>query len=181
MPIWNKMNCAVVCLGELVLDMFPAETGRWLDAVSAFIPRPGGAPANVAVAAGRLGIQSVFIGKVGDDPFGHQLAQVLAREGVDTRGLCFDPHYSTSLGFVALPDADHPEFLFYPRLGADVMLTESDLDRDLLGSAAALHLGSITLRQEPSRSAALEAVRLARQSGALDLVRRELSPGGLAR
>jgi fructokinase len=61
----------IVCLGEVLVDMFPAELGRSLTEISAFRPKPGGAPANVAVAAARLGAQSAFIGKVGDEAFGH--------------------------------------------------------------------------------------------------------------
>ena len=55
----------VICLGEMLIDMFPAETGKRLAEVSAFLPKPGGAPANVAVAVPRLGRRSAFIGKVG--------------------------------------------------------------------------------------------------------------------
>ena len=70
----------LICLGELLIDMFPAELGRPHAEVSAFRPVPGGAPANAAVAARRLGAEAAFIGKVGDDPFGHYLVDVLARE-----------------------------------------------------------------------------------------------------
>src|SRR5450432_2351806 len=80
----------IVCLGEMLIDMFPAEIGRPLAAVSAFYPVPGGAPANVAIAAARLGAHSAFIGKVGDDAFGHFLAETLAQQGVETRGMRFD-------------------------------------------------------------------------------------------
>ena len=77
----------LICLGELLIDMFPAELGRPHAEVSAYRPWPGGAPANVAVAARRLGAEAAFIGKVGDDPFGHFLVDVLAAEGVETRGM----------------------------------------------------------------------------------------------
>ena len=73
----------IVCLGEILIDMFPAEVGRPLPEVSAFKPKPGGAPANVAVAATRLGRESAFIGKVGDDAFGYHLADILRQEGVN--------------------------------------------------------------------------------------------------
>lgn len=157
----------LVCLGELLLDLFPAESGRRLADVSAFLPKPGGAPANVAVAAARLGRQAAFIGKVGQDAFGHFLAEVLRREGVETRGLRFDDEARTTLAFIAQPDENHSEFLFYRNPGADTRLRPDELDRDLLQQARICHLGSLSLTDEPSRSAAYEAVSLALAGGAL--------------
>jgi fructokinase len=157
----------VVCLGELLVDMFPAELGRRLAEVSAFRPKPGGAPANVAVAAVRLGAESAFIGKVGDEAFGHHLANVLAREGVETRGMRFDKEARTGLAFIAQPDANSSEFVFYRNPGADMMLRPDELDRELLQGTKSYHFGSISLIQEPSRSATLEGLRIARDAGAL--------------
>ncbi|MEJ2412248.1 MAG: PfkB family carbohydrate kinase [Anaerolineales bacterium] len=68
---------SVVALGELLIDMFPDQVGRRIGEVEAFIPKPGGAPANVAVAVSRLGLNSAFIGKLGQDHFGTYLKQVL--------------------------------------------------------------------------------------------------------
>jgi fructokinase len=157
----------IVCLGELLIDMFPAELGRPLAQVSAFYPKPGGAPANVAVSAARLGAQSAFIGKLGDEAFGRHLAELLAGEGVETRGIRFDRQARTGLAFIAQPDENTSEFVFYRNPGADMLLTADELDRELLRSARAFHFGSISLIQEPSRSATLEALRIARQAGAL--------------
>jgi len=81
----------IVTLGELLVDMFPAELGRRMADVTAFHPKPGGAPANVAVAVTRLGTSAAFIGKVGDDAFGYHLKQVLSEQGVETRGVRLDP------------------------------------------------------------------------------------------
>lgn len=157
----------IICLGELLIDMFPAEVGRKLTEVTAFRPKPGGAPANVAVAARRLGAQSAFIGKVGDDAFGHYLTGVLEHEGVDVRGMRYDSEARTAMAFVAKPDENSYDILFYRNPGADMRLQADELDRELLQSARALHFGSISLIQEPSRSATLEALRIARQAGAL--------------
>ncbi|MCG3212295.1 MAG: Fructokinase [Anaerolineae bacterium] len=157
----------IVCLGELLIDMFPAEVGRRLVEVSAFHPKPGGAPANVAVAAARLGAASAFIGKVGDDAFGHYLRETLATEGVETRGIRFDADARTTLVFVALIDENTPEFIFYRNPGADMRLRADELDADLLRQAKVFHFGSISLINEPSRSATLAAVELAREAGAL--------------
>lgn len=157
----------IVCLGELLIDMFPAEIGRRLVEVSAFHPKPGGAPANVAVASARLGAKSAFIGKVGDDAFGRFLMDTLAHEQVNTAGMRLDPTARTTMAFIALPDPHHAEFVFYRNPGADTLLRPDELDRNLLQQAAVLHFGSVSLSVEPSRSATLAAVRLAREAGAL--------------
>jgi fructokinase len=157
----------LVSLGEFILDMFPVESGRDFHSISAFLPVPGGAPANVAVAAARLGVSSAFIGKVGEDPFGHRLAAVLAECGVETRGMRFDPHCRTTLNFIALPDPNRAEFLFYRHPGADMMLRPEELDRELLEQTEIFHFGSVSLTAEPCRAATFEAARLARAAGAL--------------
>ncbi len=157
----------IVCLGELLVDMFPAEVGRRLIEVSAFRPKPGGAPANVAVAAARLGALSAFIGKVGDEAFGHHLADILRQEGVDVRGVRFDKEARTGMAFIAMPDENTAEILFYRNPGADMRLRTDELDRQLLEGTRAFHFGSLSLIQEPSRSATMEAVRIAREADAL--------------
>ncbi len=157
----------LVCLGELLLDLFPSQLGLRLAEVPAFRPVPGGAPANVAVAAARLGARAAFIGKVGDDAFGHKLAAVLAQEQVDVGGLRFDRQAHTTLNFLAQPDANSAEMLFYRNPGADMLLQPAELDVDLLRRARALHFGSLSLAGEPIHSAALAAVHAARQAGAL--------------
>ncbi len=157
----------IVALGELLVDMFPEEIGRPLAEVSAFRPKPGGAPANVAVAVARLGLRSGFIGKVGDDAFGHHLAGVLAAEGVEVRGMRFDRRARTALAFIAKPDVNHYEILFYRNPGADMRLKPAELDESLLRGARAFHFGSISLIHQPSRSATLAAAEIARAAGAL--------------
>jgi fructokinase len=157
----------IVCLGELLVDMFPAELGRRLVEVSAVRPKPGGAPANVAVAAARLGAKSAFIGKVGDEAFGHHLADILRQEGVDVRGMRFDGQARTGMAFIAMPDENTAEFVFYRNPGADMRLRGDELDRGLLQETRAFHFGSLSLGQEPSRSATMQAIKIAREAGAL--------------
>lgn len=157
----------IVCLGELLVDMFPAELGRRIVEVSAFRPKPGGAPANAAVAAARLGARSAFIGKVGDEAFGHHLTDILKHEGVEVRGMRFDEEARTGMAFIAMPDENTAEFVFYRNPGADMRLRPDELDRELLQETRAFHFGSLSLIQEPSRSATLEAAKIAREAGAL--------------
>lgn len=157
----------VVTLGELLIDMFPGEIGVRIGEVRSFIPKPGGAPANVAVAVRRLGMQSAFIGKLGEDHFGTYLQQILVKEGVETRGIRFDPDTRTTMAIIAMPDENSAEFVFYRNPGADQQLSVDDLDEVLLQSTKSLHFGSVSLTDEPARSATFEAARIARKAGAL--------------
>jgi fructokinase len=157
----------IITLGELLVDFFPLELGKSHAEVSGWRKAPGGAPANVAVAAARLGARSGFIGKVGEDPFGHWLIDVVAREGVDTRGMAIDPNARTTLSIMAMPDADHYDCMFYRNPGADMMLRPEDLDESMLGATRAFHFGSLSLTDEPARSAALAAARIVREVGGL--------------
>ena len=157
----------IVSLGELLIDMFPEKIGPRIGEVQAFFPKPGGASANVAVAANRLGMNSAFIGKVGDDLFGVYLKRVLDDEGVNTQGLVFDPDARTTMAIIAMPDENSAEFVFYRNPGADQRLTIEELDLELLNSTKALHFGSISLTDEPARAATFEAARIAKEAGAL--------------
>ncbi|MEE8355707.1 MAG: carbohydrate kinase [Anaerolineales bacterium] len=162
-----KKEFDLVTLGELLVDMFPDKIGPRIGEVKAFIPKPGGAPANVAVAAKRLGFKSAFIGKLGEDLFGTYLKTVLESEGVETRGIRFDPEARTTMAIIAMPDMNSAEFVFYRNPGADQRLTVDELDRPMLQSTKALHFCSVSLTDEPVRSATFEAAGIARKSGAL--------------
>lgn len=157
----------IVCLGEVLIDLFPAEIGRPLAAVTAFYPVPGGAPANVAVAAARLGARSAFIGKVGDDAFGHFLAETLAQQGVETRGMRFDKEARTGLNFHAQVDEDTATHLFYRNPGADMRLLPAELELSLLQEARAFDFGTLSLMDQPVKSATIEALHIARAANAL--------------
>jgi fructokinase len=163
----TRLTMHIVTLGEVLIDMFPGELGRPLPQVSAFHPKPGGAPANVAVAARRLGAETAFIGKVGDDAFGYHLMRVLADEGVATSGMRVDEAARTTMAIIAMPDEHTAEFVFYRNPGADLRLRPDELDEDLLRRTRALHIGSLSLVDEPARSATHAAVKIARQHGAL--------------
>ena len=111
--------------------------------------------------------EAAFIGKVGDDPFGHFLVDVLAREGVETRGMRLDPEARTTMNLMAQPDANHYDCLFYRNPGADTRLRPDELDVELLRTTRAFHFGSLSLTDEPARSATVEAVKIAKAAGAL--------------
>lgn len=156
-----------ICLGELLIDFVPTVTGTGLTDAPAFIKAPGGAPGNVAVGLARLGVKSAFMGKVGDDAFGHFLADTLAEAGVDVGPLRFSSEARTALAFVSLRADGEREFMFYRHPSADMLFTPREVDMDAISRAQLLHFGSISLIGEPSRSATLYAVDAARAAGGL--------------
>lgn len=157
---------SLVCLGVLILDMFPTESGKKIVEQKLFKPAPGGAPANVAVAASHLGVKSAFIGKVGNDVFGHFLAESIKNEGVDISGVRFDDYSRTTMNFHAkLPDGSI-EYCFYRNPGADTNLLLNDLDMELIKSASILHYDSLCLTDEPSKTTTIKAIEAVRAAGA---------------
>lgn len=157
----------ILCMGELLIDFVALESGVTVGEASGFIKAPGGAPANVAVAAARLGLIAGFLGMVGDDPFGHYLAGVLAAEGVDVRSLRFSAEARTALAFVSLGPGGERDFVFYRHPSADMLMQPEDVEMSVVDSCKVFHYGSITLIGEPSRSATLAAVRQAKAGGKL--------------
>lgn len=157
----------VVCLGELLIDFVALEPGRLIHQGPKFQPAAGGAPANVAVGAAKLGLSSGFIGKVGKDSFGVFLKDTLCLNGVDTQYLIEDPRTRTTLAFVAIGDHGERDFVFYRDPGADTQLLAEELDAGYFQQARVFHFGSISLSQEPVRQATLQALNMAKHAGAL--------------
>ncbi|MFC4766759.1 PfkB family carbohydrate kinase [Effusibacillus consociatus] len=157
----------IVCLGEALIDMIAMESGKSLEETERFEVRPGGAPANVAVAVARLGGRSAFIGKVGQDSFGRKLQSVMAGYGVNIGGMVETDTAKTALAFVSLRKDGEREFSFYRDPGADMLLQPDEVNEQLLEEAAVFHFGSISLASEPSRSATIHALEAAKKSNAL--------------
>ena len=103
----------IMTLGEVLIDLTQTELPP--DGIRRFAAFPGGAPANVAVAAARLGLSAAFVGKVGADLHGRFLKSVLENEGVDCRGLLLDPESPTTLAFVELTPEGERDFSFVRR------------------------------------------------------------------
>ncbi|WOL03630.1 fructokinase-2 [Canna indica] len=157
----------VVSFGEMLIDFVPDVAGVSLAESAGFLKAPGGAPANVAVAIAKLGGRSAFVGKFGDDEFGHMLADILKKNGVGVEGVLFDPNARTALAFVTLKSNGEREFMFYRNPSADMLLTEAELNLNIIKQAKIFHYGSISLISEPCRSAHLAAMRAAKQAGLL--------------
>lgn len=157
----------VVSLGEALIDFVSLESGVDLIRSPGFLKAPGGAPGNVACGLAKLGVSAGFVGKVGEDPFGHFLEQTFAAEGVDTSRMLFSTEARTGLAFVSLTESGERDFVFYRSRSADMLLRPDEIDEDFIAGAKVFHFGSITRIVEPSRSATLKAIEAAKRGGAL--------------
>ena len=155
----------VVAIGELLIDFACAST----DAAGypTLVAQPGGAPGNYLAALQAYGQNTAMLGKVGDDAFGRLLLRTLAERGIDTRGVIADPACFTTLAFVTLDETGNRSFSFARKPGADTCLTPGELCLPLIDEAKALHFGTLSLTDEPSRDATHEAVARARAHGKL--------------
>lgn len=154
----------VLCFGELLVDMVSPTPDADLGAATQFLKAPGGAPANVAVGVHRLGIESAFVGAVGDDPFGHFLREVVGREGVDVSGVKLSEN-RTTIAFVATKSDGSKDISFYRNPGADADFSIRDLRS--LRRTSIFHCGSVSLSLEPCRSAQFEAARRVKAEGGM--------------
>ena len=153
----------IVGLGEVVADIYRDESKSEIELP--FTARPGGAPANVTVAAARLGEEASFAGSVGRDLFGDFILRALEAEGVDTSAVrrC-EPPTRTSLAFVEIEDDGDRSFTFYRSdPAADELLSAEDVSEELLSAASFVNFGSILLIKDPGRSAIHKAAKLARE------------------
>ena len=145
----------ILTIGEVLIDL--TQTGKDARGIPQFAANPGGAPANLAVAAARLGAQTAFIGKVGADAFGRYLKEVLAENKVDVSGMAV----------VSVDAAGERDFSFYRSANADVMLSKEDISNEALKAAKIVHFGSVSLTADPSRTATLDAAARAKKLGAV--------------
>lgn len=155
----------VTALGELLIDF--TENGESSQGNPLLEANPGGAPCNVLAMLRRLGKNTAFIGKVGDDMFGKQLSDAVKEVGIDTRNLVVDPEVHTTLAFVhTYPDGDR-DFSFYRNPGADMMLSKEDVQEDLIRDSRIFHFGTLSSTHEGCREATRYAIDIAKQAGCI--------------
>ena len=159
----NKID--VVALGELLIDM--TNNGVSDNNNMLFEANPGGAPCNVLAMLKKLGHKVAFIGKVGDDIFGHELKGVLDEVGIDSDGLIIDKEARTTLAFVKTFEDGDRDFSFYRNPGADMLLKKDEIDADLISRAEIFHFGTLSMTHEGVRKATKKALKIAKEANVL--------------
>ena len=155
----------VVALGELLIDF----AARSTDAAGypTMAANPGGAPGNFLAALNAYGKKTAFLGKVGEDAFGHLLLGTLNAAGIETRGIRVDDSVFTTLAFVTFDAQGDRSFSFARKPGADTRLTWEEVDTALIDEAKVFHFGTLSLTDEPVRTATRKAVAYAKEHGKL--------------
>lgn len=155
----------VVAIGEVLIDF--ASKSADADGYPTMAANPGGAPCNFLSALNAYGKKTAFLGKVGDDAFGHLLLGTLRKAGIDTKGILVDPGVFTTLAFVTFGASGDRSFSFARKPGADTQLRWDELDRTILDGTRVFHFGTLSLTDEPARTATQKAVAYAKAAGKL--------------
>lgn len=155
----------VVALGELLIDFTCVSTDA--DGYPTMAAHPGGAPANFLAALTKFGAKTAFLGKVGSDALGKLLVNTLQQAGINTDGLLVSDNVFTTMAFVTLDAHGDREFSFARKPGADTCITFEELNLSLIDQAKAFHFGTLSLTDEPARTATYQAVEHAKSKGKL--------------
>jgi fructokinase len=155
----------VTALGELLIDF--TENGTSEKGNPILEANPGGAPCNLLAMLNKLGKKTAFIGKVGNDSFGHMLIETVKQSGTDVTNLLTDDSVHTTLAFVhTLPGGDR-EFSFYRNPGADMMLRKCEVSDEIIASSRIFHFGTLSSTNEGVREATRHSIHVAKRHGLL--------------
>ena len=155
----------VVALGELLIDF--THVGTDGDGYPTMAAHPGGAVANFLAAIAKFGGKGALLGKVGNDAFGKLLLDTLVKAGIETNGMVIDDSVFTTLAFVTLDNSGDREFSFARKPGADTCIRFEELDLSLIDEAKVLHIGTLSLTDEPAKTATQKAIAYAKERGKL--------------
>lgn len=155
----------VITLGELLIDFAAKSTDP--DGYPTMAANPGGAPGNFLAALNAYGKKTAFLGKVGNDTFGHLLLGTLGKAGIETKGIVVDDSVFTTLAFVTFDEKGDRSFSFARKPGADTQLRWEEVDTSLIDEARVFHFGTLSLTDEPVRTATQKCVAYAKEKGKL--------------
>ncbi len=158
-------NIDVLALGELLIDF--THNGESSQGNGLFEANPGGAPCNVLAMLNKLGHQTAFMGKVGNDIFGRLLKKTLEELSIQTAYMQMDEDVRTTLAFVANDETGDRSFSFYRNPGADMMFTEEEVNEEAICSSRIFHFGTLSMTHEGVRKATKKALRIAKENGVL--------------
>lgn len=161
-PMIQKTTFLACALGEMLIDF--TMQGRNAQGQRIFAQNPGGAPANVMAAMAKLGARTAFIGKAGNDMHGRFLKETLDSCGIDSTGFTLSNDYFTTLAFVDVKEDGEREFSFARKHGADKIIEKSEIPLSIICGSGIMHIGSVSLTDEPARGTTIFAVKKAKEA-----------------
>lgn len=157
----------LIAIGEALIDFAPSQLGKKIKEVESFSPKTGGAPANVCGAFTRLGGTSEMITQLGNDPFGDKILDDFRSHNIGCNYILRTDKANTSLAFVSLASDGNREFSFYRNPGADMLLSEDEIQKEWFQDCGVLHFCSVSLGDFPMKEAHKKAILSAKEQGAL--------------
>lgn len=155
----------ILTLGELLIDF--THNGTSNQGNGLFEANPGGAVCNVLAMMNKLGHSAAYMGKVGDDIFGHLLKKTLEEVSINTECMLMDKDARTTLAFVANDETGDRSFSFYRNPGADMMFTADEVDAEAIAASRIFHFGTLSMTHEGVREATKKALDIAKDNGVL--------------
>lgn len=163
----DRTGCRVHCVGDAMIDLLAVLPGPLLagsDTPAEIRVGHGGSAANTAAWLAAGGYACTFVGRVGDDGFGREFVTVLTTTGVHPL-VVIDPERPTGTCIVLVaPDGERT---MVPSAGANLGLSDSDIDAISWGESDRLHLSAYTLLRDQTRQVAVGAIERANGAGAL--------------
>ncbi len=156
-----RFGMDIICMGEMLIDFTPGKEER------SYVCNPGGAPANACIAIARSGLETAFLGKLGNDDFGKLLKKTLEDNQVSMLCPELTDDAVTTLAFVTLYEGGERSFTFVRKPGADILLNKEDISEEQIKQTRILHAGSFGMSENPSRDAHFAAMELAKKNGKL--------------
>lgn len=155
----------VTAIGELLIDFASRETDE--AGYPTMKANPGGAPGNFLAALNTYGAKTAFLGKVGDDTFGRLLLKTVSEAGIETKGIVVDSSVFTTLAFVTFSPEGDRSFSFARKPGADTRLSFEEIDLEMIDQSKIFHFGTLSLTDEPVRTATKKSVAYAKEQNKL--------------
>ncbi|HEX4991989.1 MAG TPA: 5-dehydro-2-deoxygluconokinase, partial [Rubrobacteraceae bacterium] len=155
----------LMCIGRTSVDLYAEQEGARLEDVQSFRKYVGGSATNIAVGTARLGVKSAMLTRVGNEHMGRFVRKTLAENGVDVRGVRFDPESLTPYVLLAVRAIDDFPRIFAYGDAADLAVEEGDVDPAFIASAKALLVTGTPLSRAGARAASMKAIRAARDAG----------------
>lgn len=160
-----EKNFDVLTLGELLIDF--THNGISSQGNGLFEANPGGAVCNVLAMLNKLGHSVAYMGKVGDDIFGHLLKKTLEEISINTDHMLLDKDVRTTLAFVANDETGDRSFSFYRNPGADMMFTADEVNEEAIRASRLFHFGTLSMTHEGVRAATKKALKVAKENRVL--------------